>query len=380
MKLPAAFSLLIAAGAAAASGAEAKLSLWDPDDGWFDLSAFLERKSGFYPMATPITEPAVGYGAAVVPIFIRLPDKPDGRPDLYAAGAMRTNNGTEAVFAGFSKYFAADRFHLLGGGLTASINLEFHGLGNEEISDDPLLYNLDITGGAIGGDIRLGDTHWRTGLRYIRAEVEAGFAEESAARLGSVDFDRRFGGPGLQSTISSLQALVNYDTRDNLFTPTRGLYSELSLMVNDEAIGGSTDYQLLNWTTLWYRPVVKKRLFLGLRGDVKQSFGEVPFYARPFVQLRGTPVMRYQGEGVALTEAELRWQFHPRWSLLGFGGAGATWTGEDPFRRTNSTVTGGGGFRYLVARRHGLQVGADVAWGEEGPAIYIQFGNAWFRP
>jgi hypothetical protein len=90
--------------------------------------------------------------------------------------------------------------------------------------------------------------------------------------------------------------------------------------------------------------------------------------------------MRFQGEGVAFTETELRWQLHRRWSLLGFGGAGFTWTGEEPFRRTDSTITGGAGFRYLIARRHGLHAGLDVAWGEEGSAIYIQFGSAWLRP
>src|SRR5438045_8169006 len=32
-------------------------------DGWPDLSAFLDEKFGFLPVAMPITEPAIGYGA-----------------------------------------------------------------------------------------------------------------------------------------------------------------------------------------------------------------------------------------------------------------------------------------------------------------------------
>ena len=31
-----------------------------PDDGWFDVSGFLDEKYGFLPLAVPITEPAVG--------------------------------------------------------------------------------------------------------------------------------------------------------------------------------------------------------------------------------------------------------------------------------------------------------------------------------
>jgi len=34
------------------------------DDGWPDLSSFLKEKYGFLPIVVPITEPAVGYGAA----------------------------------------------------------------------------------------------------------------------------------------------------------------------------------------------------------------------------------------------------------------------------------------------------------------------------
>jgi hypothetical protein len=40
--------------------------------------------------------------------------------------------------------------------------------------------------------------------------------------------------------------------------------------------------------------------------------------------------------------------------------------------------TGGAGFRYLIARRLGLQAGVDVAFGPDDPAIYLQIGHAWF--
>ena len=35
----------------------------DPEDGWFDVSRFLEHPAGFLPVIVPITEPALGYGA-----------------------------------------------------------------------------------------------------------------------------------------------------------------------------------------------------------------------------------------------------------------------------------------------------------------------------
>jgi len=117
-----------------------------------------------------------------------------------------------------------------------------------------------------------------------------------------------------------------------------------------------------------------------VRGDGKLSFGDVPFYVRPFVALRGAPAMRYQGEHVAQMEAELRWQFWERLSLVGFTGGGVAWNDFDRFDKTLPVVTGGTGFRYELARKYGLHVGMDVAFGPDDPILYVQFGSAWMRP
>ncbi len=354
----------------------------DPDDGWLDVSSFLDKPFGFFPMVSPITEPAVGAGAALVPVFIDNPPGGKGKPNIWALGAMRTSNGSQGLFGGYSGYTMDQRLHLLAGALQMSVNLDFNGLGKDvQFDGEPMRYNLDMVGGLVGADWKLGASGWSIGMRYLYAQVSASFVRpEDRAQVSGREFTSRFGDPGLDSTISALQPTLFFDTRDNIFTPTKGSYSELSLLANGQAIGGSSDFQIAKWTTLWYHPLVANKWFLGLRGELAQSFGDVPFYGRPSVQLRGAPAMSVQGEGAAVAEAELRWQFHPRWSLVGFGGAGFTWAGEDPFRRTASTFTGGGGVRYLIARRYGLHMGLDVAWGEAGAAFYIQFGSAWMRP
>ena len=105
--------------------------------------------------------------------------------------------------------------------------------------------------------------------------------------------------------------------------------------------------------------------------------GDVPFYQVPFIDMRGVPVGRYQDENTALAEVEGRWYFTPRWIGVAFMGAGRAWGTHESFSETNSVVSKGVGFRYLVARRLGLAVGIDVAKGPEKTAYYLQFGNAW---
>ena len=90
--------------------------------------------------------------------------------------------------------------------------------------------------------------------------------------------------------------------------------------------------------------------------------------------------MRYIGEHAASLELETRWQFWRRISLVGFMGEGIAWTDLERGENEQTVTTGGGGFRYQLARRHGLHMGVDFAWSPDDFALYVQFGNAWFRP
>jgi hypothetical protein len=60
----------------------------------------------------------------------------------------------------------------------------------------------------------------------------------------------------------------------------------------------------------------------------------------------------------AKVEAELRDQFWKRFNLVGFAGTGAAWIDLDAFERTGTVTTGGGGFRYELARRYKLHMGS----------------------
>lgn len=128
-----------------------------------------------------------------------------------------------------------------------------------------------------------------------------------------------------------------------------------------------------------FRPL-SQSLFLGVRGSVKTSSDGTPFFLRPYVALRGVQALRYQGEKAAEVETELRWQVHPRLSLVGFGGAGRARSDGVLRDRDKDVTAAGAGFRYLLARKHGLHMGVDVARGPDKPAIYVVFGNAWLRP
>jgi hypothetical protein len=345
------------------------------DDGWLDVSGFLDEAYGFVPLVIPITEPAVGYGAAGVLAFI---DKPMaeasagfGRPNITAVGGLATENGTWGGMAGNVRHWLDDRLQTLVGVVRASVNLDFYGIGGGPVKDHPLTYNLEPLGGVVQAKYRVGQSRVWAGLSYALAVTQVRF-DAPAATPGLPDFQR-------ESRVGGLTPSLTYDSRDNIFTPLRGTLIEARAGLFSQALGGDAEFQRFNLTAMHFLPLHPK-LTLGVRGDAALSFGDAPFYMRPFVALRGVPIMRYQGEHVAQIEAELRWQFWKRFSLVGFGGGGAAWNDFERFDNPLTVVAGGAGFRYEVARKYGLHMGVDLAFGPGTTAIYVQFGSAWLRP
>lgn len=169
---------------------------------------------------------------------------------------------------------------------------------------------------------------------------------------------------------------MEYDGRNTTFTPTKGLRANLKLRNYDNKWGGNFDYNHLLASVEHHTPFGDYSS-LGLRLEGEKVSGKAPFFAYPFVSLRGIPAMRYQGEGVVTAEAEYLWGLTPRWSLVFFGGVGETSAISEIEVQGETVVAGGLGFRYRLARKLGLQVGMDVARGPEDTAVYLTVGSAW---
>ena len=346
------------------------------DDGWPDASGFLNEKYGFLPLLFPITEPAVGYGAMAGVAFISKPFGAArdglGRPNLTFVGGLATENGSWGVMAADMRHWLDDRIQTLIGVVYADVNLDFHGLGQNSVLEfNPLRYELGPKGGGLQARYRLGDTLAWAGLRYVFAATSVSFDPSAdAAQLPAYDSS---------STVGGLTALVSYDSRDTIFTPSRGTYLEASFGVFGKALGGDEAFQRAVVLGIQYFKL-PYHLYLGMRGDASASIGDAPFYLNPFISLRGVPIMRYQGEEIAQAEVELRWQFYKRFSLVGFAGGGGAWNDFENLDNAQGVVSGGGGVRYELAREFGLHVGLDAAFSRDTAAVYLQVGSAWMRP
>ncbi|HKQ12268.1 MAG TPA: hypothetical protein VJT80_02475 [Steroidobacteraceae bacterium] len=348
----------------------------DPEDGKFDVSSFLEKPRGFLPVPVVITEPAVGYGGGLVGMFLR-PRKQAGeqgwaRPNISALGAIGTENGTRAAFAGDASRWLDGRLKTLAALGAAHINLDFYGLGANSASlDEAIRYTLDTRLMFLQGTWQLKPkSPWSLGLRYIYAQVEPKLRDEPVI-------------PGLADhvdvEISAPAAVLEFDSRDNVFTPTRGIFAETVYLMSREDLGANVDFERFQQVVMGWYPITDA-VTLGMRADYQRASDDAPFFLRPYIELRGVQAMRYQGDEMASAEIEARWRFRDRWSAVVAVGAGTAHSDGENFSATQDIVSGAVGVRYELARKFGLHAGLDIGFSSETTAIYFQVGNAWFRP
>ena len=354
----------------------------DPMDGALDSSEWLVEKSGFLPVPIFITEPAVGFGAGVALLFFhksradRLAEKEATEdemlrlpPSVSAVAGAYTENDSWFVGGGHFGSWWDDRVRYIGGLGGASLNLKFYGAGiNPGIGQGGIQFNID--GGFLLQELT---------FRIPRTKLFLGGRYEFIS--SNVNFDLSDIIPGippaqLDSKDAGLALIANYDSRDNIFTPNRGHLVKLNMAIHDEAIGGDFEYNKTRtqWFAWW--PGIPK-VTVGTRLDYWFANGDTPFWALPYIDLQGIPVLRYQGENVFVGEIRPRWDFRFRWSLVGFVGAGWAADSVSNFSGSEAQPAGGLGIRYFLARRLGLRVGLDIARGPEETAIYIIVGNAW---
>ena len=361
----------------------------DPEDGMFDVSHWLAERKGFFPIPIIITEPAVGFGLGAALVFLHDPlagktadgetfdpqsvDK-EGRlipPSVSALFGAYTENDTWFVGGAHMGVWKNDRIRYTGVLAQASVNLKFFGLdGGSGPTSNGIQFNIEPTIFLQQLKFRIKDSDFFAGISYLLLDsnIEFNIFGSLPIEIPDIRFD---------STSASVSLLLDYDSRDTLFTPSSGLSSGIKASFYREAFGSDNEFEKYKAYAKYFTTLTDT-LVLGLRGDVETLDGDAPFYEYPFISMRGIPVMRYQGETVTVGEAEFRWNFTPRWSLILFGGVGKTDSVDFVAASDDTVFSKGVGFRYFIARRFGAHAGIDIAKGPEDTALYITFGQAWY--
>ena len=374
----------------------------DPVDGAFDASNWLtENAYGFLPVPILITEPALGTGGGLVGLFFHENEEDRDKrmdaarqaenasayllpPSVTAVAAAGTSNGSWFGGFGHMGFWKQGRVRYVGYGGYGSVNLDYY--GTESL---PLNRGLELNtdGYTINQTLKfqLGESRFFAGVKqnYISADV-------SPSNFGEFIGDIYPPGlpPGVEEGLRELLTIetsnsgagfvVEYDSRNNIFTPQQGYNYTAEYLAYRDELGGDFNYEQFTFEGLNYWPVGDE-FVAALRLGAEVLFDDefLPPYAYPSINVRGIPAARYQGDRVAVAEFEGTWKLTSRWSLLGFVGGGRAADEKGSLDDATTRVGRGVGFRYQVARRYGFFMGVDYAEGPEESAVYIQGGSAW---
>lgn len=370
---------------------------FDQLDGMFDASEYLsENAYGFLPVPIIITDPAVDGGLGLMGLFFHESDEEKSErlkmmkksekaamhllpPSVSAAIGAYTGNDSYFAGAGHMGFFDSGRIRYIGGGGYGNINLNFFGFGDVALSN-PININTKATAVMQTLKFRLSDSSFYIGPthRYINAEISPQSTHDLSGELplewqvqlsDILTLDTKTSGVGLT---------IEYDSRNNIFSPSQGLKYDLTSLWFDDTIGSDIDYILTEFTALHYLEL-SSHWRAAFRVEVNYADADdfLPPYATPYITMRGIPAARYQAKSVAMSEFELNYQFNLRWAINAFAGIGKSSNDFSNLSSSASRVSKGVGFRYLIARRYGFKMGIDIAKGPEDTVFYIQSGSAW---
>ena len=325
----------------------------------------------FVPVPIPISNPTLGTGLAAALLYL-WPQKEDDTispTSISGVGGLYTSTNSWAAALFHQGYYARDRFRLQGVLGYADLNLKFYGIGNDSIfRDNPLEYGAKgtIFNPQARFQLPFISKDLYLGLQLYYLDVEVAFElSEILPILPNIAIGQKTVGLG---------PILTYDSRDNTKWPSTGNWLDLAVLDFGDYVGGDFDY--LQYKLKWEQNfTVTDSMVLQYRFDGQLIDGRAPFYQLSNINLRGIPWGVYADDVAVTLQGQARWEIFKRWSMLFFGGGGRVAEDVSDLGGSPTEFAGGTGFRYMIAPKTKLTIGADLAFSNGRAEFYIQLGD-----
>ena len=251
---------------------------------------------------------------------------------------------------------------------------KFYGVGRNVVDDDEEDYTPESLGFALSwsreltSGLRAGGVYELKTHRLV--ETEAGGALESGDYLGT------------DSTLLSWPGLrVEYDTRDNQWSPSGGWWLASELWFAREVFGSDVEFTSRRLDLRGYLPM-GERSVLAFQVMGASLDGTPPFFALPMLGgqegLRGYLQGRFRHRTMALGRAE--WRSGERWGRFGwvaFAGIGDVSDRPGDLSLEEELWTFGAGVRYTLDEAERVKLRLDFGMGNGDGGFFISFGEAF---
>ena len=320
----------------------------------------------------PISNPTIGSGAALTGMILYDVD-PLSPVSFTALGGGYTSSDSWLVAAAEKLNFDADNYRATAAVGLGQLNYNFFGIGS---ADTGRSIPLDQRAFASLLDFRrrvFGSMH--LGLRWVYGDVKTALPAKLAPD------DPTINSRELDTVLSGLGVVGDWDSRDQPFSPKRGTYVELTSNFPRTAFGSDRNFQTYSLAWNYYRElgepnVLAARVYMCSVSQSTPFFLTCAFGASR--DLRGYEAGRYRDVNEIAVQAEYRMMLWRRFGGVVFAGVGSVASTFGNLFSSTALPSAGVGLRYLAVPTQGVMISVDYAWGRAGSqGLYVYIGDSF---
>jgi len=247
-----------------------------------------------------------------------------------------------------------------------------YGIGNDSNLSDQEIYDVKYPRIHTSVLHRFGDFYLGIKTRYDNYDI-------TELKEGGLLVNDQWASQG-GGQLLTYGPLVQYDTKDFQFHPSKGWLAEAGLITSKEGILSDATFTKFHldarhYMSLMDNHIIASNVYFGhIWGDV--PFSEL-FYYGSNKRARGFADRRFKDRSFLAVQSEYRF---PIWRWLGgvtFLSTSAVGDGTDDLFDNTFRWTGGGGLRITLNEADRVRLRLDYAFSEEGTNFYLTANNAF---
>ncbi len=324
-----------------------------------------------YPIAFFLPETNFGFGGAGVYTFRFKDEKPTSNPSQIQFLAAYTLNKQTLLSFPFELYRKNNLWKFKGELSYYNYVYNFYGIGINSLEENGEKFTISYPRFRIDVQRLMGSSF--LGLRY---RFDHHKMLQKDALLSNLNYLGSDGG-----TYSGVGIIYQWDTRDILYGPTRGVFIQLESFFNSKFLGSDFEYQRYSIDASSYTSVSKKSV-IAINFVMATMQRDVPFYdmmyfGRP-TQMRGYQDRRFIDKNLLLIQSEYRFPIYKRIQGVGFAASGTVGALYKDIFSNPYKFTYGFGLRFVVNKKDQIKLRLDYGRTlNEGGAIYLTTNEAF---